>query len=129
MCGGSGDSKSSFFHAASTQSRGTKWESRADLKPPSYPQQVHSPKARIGVFHRDLLRMNSHHTECAIQWTRCRRAPVPKKMTAADVSKVADPRQIRQQMKDYCLDEAVKIPSEALLREIGCTGLTELFEL
>jgi hypothetical protein len=32
-------------------------------------------------------------------------------------------------MKDYCLDEAVKIPSEALLREIGCTGLTELFEL
>jgi hypothetical protein len=43
--------------------------------------------------------------------------------------KGADPRQIPQQMKDYCLDEAVKIPSEALLREIGCTGLTELFEL
>src|SRR3984893_19223318 len=87
MCGGSGDRKSSFFHAASTQSRGTKWESRANLKPPGYPQQVHSPKARIGVFHRDLLRMNSHHTECAIQsdplYTRPR-----YKMTAADVLKV-----------------------------------------
>jgi hypothetical protein len=39
------------------------------------------------VFHRDLLRMNSHHTECAIQsdplYTRPR-----YKMTAADVLKV-----------------------------------------
>jgi hypothetical protein len=50
-------------------------------------------------------------------------------MTAADISKVADARQIRQQLKDYCLDEAVKIPSEALLKDIGCTGLTELFEV
>ena len=56
-------------------------------------------------------------------------APPLQKNDGGRCLKGADPRQIRQQMKDYCLDEAVKIPSEALLREIGCTGLTELFEL
>jgi hypothetical protein len=87
MCGGSGDSKSSFFMRHRLNPRDTKWESRADLKPPSYPQQVHSPKARIGVFHRDLLRMNSHHTECAIQSDPLHTRP-RYKMTAADVLKV-----------------------------------------
>src|ERR1700730_6007907 len=92
MCGGSGDRKSSFFHAASTQSRGTKWESRADLKPPSYPQQVHSPKTRIGVFHRDLLRMNSHHTECAIQWTPLQTRPSSKEEDSGRCLKSCRPK-------------------------------------